>query len=112
MKKQGKRIKKQKTGAGKLFFRAMGFTLVALLCPAAVFMGSAKAYEAIRENGFAEKVSAVEVLVGDETVTVHFFDSEFSFNKWIGEGYVKQAVSSILFTAQDVYEVFFAPEGS
>lgn len=62
-----------------LFFRA--FFITALLLAAAIFAvyGSAKAYSAIRKNGFGESRQAVAVEKIDDGYSLRFFDFETRF---------------------------------
>ena len=61
------------------FFRAFWITLILLGGLATVFLGSARAYEAVRQNGFGEKARAFDLAWGNEEegFSIRVFDFEW-----------------------------------
>lgn len=74
-------MSKAKTGEPKKwrkpFFRAFWITLVLLGSLIMLFLGSARAYEAVRQNGFAEKTRAVQLRWEEDGAYIRLFDSEW-----------------------------------
>lgn len=61
----------------KPFFRALWITLILLGGLATLFLGSARAYEAVRQNGFGEKTRAVDLRLEEDGTYIRFFDTEW-----------------------------------
>lgn len=67
------RLKKNNENS-RAFWRAFIITLILLLAVIFTFLGSAKAYAAVRKNAFDEITSAVEIINGENGRYVRMFD--------------------------------------
>ncbi len=59
------------------FFRAFWITLILLGGLATLFLGSARAYEAVRQNGFGEKTRALRLQQEEDGLHIRLFDFEW-----------------------------------
>ncbi len=66
----------------KLFLRTFYLTAVIMFCLIFGFIGTAKAYEAIRFTGFGEYKSAIEI----DKDKLRFFDFEINYKNIDNEG--------------------------
>lgn len=95
-----KRKKKSKVCGDFVYFLTLA--LVIVISPIAVIFGMAKSYEAIRANGFAERVSAIGISDEDENI-FRFFDNEIDLEQEGGDS-VEVLLRDIIIAAKKLYD--------
>lgn len=76
VKKLSGKKERAQLSSGQLFWRSMRITLILAFAVLLTVFGAAKAYTAIRKNGFGEQRRALEVEQTSSGVRVRFFDYE------------------------------------